>query len=186
LRNRLTMTSGCRENPPHDTESAEPCLRTLRPSPIVPKAPDVLAAELPASQEPPRRPVPKTLPSPSARFPRARGSKSEGNISTAHGGCGANFECLRETKDLSAPWPTGAERKGRIRRKRRTLHPAPLARPCYRPVTMAWSLVFAAAAAYGLFQTARGLAYRHGRSPRCRRRRHYASASPGTRAFRRC
>jgi hypothetical protein len=120
---------------------------------------------------------------------RACGSKSEGNISTAHGGCGANFECLRETKYLSAHWPTGAERKGRIRRKRRkrrTLHPAPLARPCYRPVTMAWSLVFAAAAAYGLFQTARGLAYRHGRSPRCRRRRHYASASPGTRAFRRC
>jgi hypothetical protein len=34
-----------------------------------------------------RRPVAKTLPT-ECRFPRAGGSKSEGNISTAHGGCG--------------------------------------------------------------------------------------------------
>ena len=44
--------------------------------PIVPQPPDVLAADPPASQEPLRRPVPKTLPSPSARFPRRRLSLS--------------------------------------------------------------------------------------------------------------
>jgi hypothetical protein len=59
--------------------------------PVVPQPPDVLAADPPASQEPLRLPVPKTLPSPSARFPRACGSKSEGNISTAHGGVARKF-----------------------------------------------------------------------------------------------
>jgi hypothetical protein len=75
--------------------------------PIVPQPLDVLAADPPASQEPLRRPVPKTLPSPSARFPRARGSKSEGNISTAQGGCGPQILSAFMKQRTYQPLPMG-------------------------------------------------------------------------------
>jgi hypothetical protein len=132
------MTPGCPQNPPHDIESAEPRLRTLRPSPH-----RATGAGCPRCGSTRR---PRTAPAvryrrhcrhqvPASRAPADQNQKA---ISALHTGGGANFERLRETKDLSAPWPTGAERKGRIRLKRRlrrTLHPAPLARPCYPPGT---------------------------------------------------
>jgi len=83
--------------------------------PIVPQPPDVLAADPPASQEPPppsgTKDTPATecpLPAPAAaasapivKRPRQKAAKAD----LYRGVWPANFEHLRETKDLSTPCP---------------------------------------------------------------------------------
>jgi hypothetical protein len=59
--------------------------------PIVPQPPDVRAADPPASQEPPPPSGTEDTPVTECPLLSACGSKSEGNISTAHGGVARKF-----------------------------------------------------------------------------------------------
>jgi hypothetical protein len=72
--------------------------------PIVPQPPDVLAADPPASQEPLPPSGTEDTPVTECPLPARLRIKIRRQSALHTGVWPANFERLRETKDLSAPW----------------------------------------------------------------------------------